>query len=186
MNFYDYTVTSDYGARVHPISGKNEIHNGIDYALPLNTNIQSNVSGTVTTSGYNQYNGNYVVVKDGTGKMHYYLHLNKSNVNVGDTVSVGDSLGLSGSTGSSTGPHLHYEVKENGVNVNPSNYTVGFVTETTSGTQIDVPSMDDYKWYDIKGKLKVVVFNIFKFIIIALLVVLFVVFITKSLDIKIL
>lgn len=183
MYFYDYKITSPYGTRTDPFTKNSKQHNGIDYALPLNTEVFSNVSGVVTKSNYEADGfGNYVVVKDGTGKLHYYAHLNKSNVNVGDTISVGESLGLSGSTGRSTGAHLHYEVRENGKSVNPENYVSG-TTETNSS--VEIPSMNDTAWYDVKGKLKVVVFNIFKFIIIALLIVLFVVFITKALDISI-
>ena len=181
MNFYEYDITSDYGSRTDPFDGTTKNHNGIDYALPMNTNVLSNVSGTVVTSSYDAEGyGNYVVVKDGTGKLHYYAHLNKSNVNVGDVINVNDSIGLSGSSGRSTGAHLHYEVKDNGTSVNPSDYL------TESETNVEIPSMDDTAWYDVKGKLKVVVFNIFKFLIIALLIVLFVVFITKALDINIL
>lgn len=188
MNFYEYEITSPYGKRADPIDHTIKTHYGIDYALPMNTEVLSNVSGTVITSNYDVDGyGNYVVVKDGTGKLHYYAHLKKSNVSVGDIINVNDSIGLSGSSGKSTGPHLHYEVKDsNGDNINPSTYLTETQTTTETETETEIPSMDNTKWYDIKGKLQVVVFNIFKFIIIALLIVLFVVFITKALDINIL
>lgn len=187
MNFYDYRVSSPYGVRTDPFTGKFKTHNGIDFALPLNTEVFSNVSGTVTKTNYEKDGfGNYVVIKDGTGKLHYYAHLNSDNVDVGDTISIGDSIGFSGSTGRSTGAHLHYEVRDNGSSINPKHFiTTG--TNSSSGTNntSDIPSIDDTAWYDVKGKIKVVVFNIFKFIVIALLVVLFVIFITKALDISI-
>ena len=141
MNFYDYPVTSAYGKRNDPITGKASTHYGIDYGLPLNTEILSNVSGTVVTSSFQDDGyGNYVVVKDGTGKLHIYGHMNSRSVNVGDTVSVNQKLGLSGSTGYSTGPHLHYEVKNtDGTRVDPNLFTQGTTTninnESTTETK---------------------------------------------------
>ena len=194
MNFYDYKVTSPYGSRENPTASGTENHKGIDYALPLNTEVISNVTGYVEKSAYDKNGfGNYVVIKDGTGRMHYYAHLNESNVNVGDFVSFGDSIGLSGSTGRSTGAHLHYEIRDTfGNSINPTDYIntiqdvvsdVGeeAVQETVAPNPETTPAL-----FDIKGKLKNIVFNIFKFIIIALLIILFVVFITKALDINIL
>ncbi len=186
MNFYEYKVNSNYGTRTDPFTNEVSTHNGIDYALPLNTEVKSNVKGTVTRSEFEKDGfGNYVVIKDGTGKLHYYAHLNLKYLQVGDTVNVNDVIGLSGSTGRSTGPHLHYEVREShniNSSINPLNYTdENYLTEVNS----DIPSMDDYAWYDIKGKTQLIIFNIFKFIIMTLLIVLFVVFITKSLDISI-
>lgn len=187
MNFYEYDITSDYGERIHPITNKKTFHHGVDYALPLNTEVLSNVSGTVTTSTYDADGyGNYVVVKDGSGKLHYYAHLNKSNVNVGDIINVNDSIGLSGSTGMSTGPHLHYEIEDGHMSVNPSLYlTMGNDVTQTESDNIQTNDTKNIAWWNIKDKLKLAIFNIFKFIIIALLIVLFVVFITKALDISI-
>lgn len=193
MNFYDYKVTSPYGTRTNPTASGTENHKGIDYALPLNTEVTSNVTGYVEKSAYEEDGfGNYVVIKDGTGRMHYYAHLNKSNVNVGDFVSFGDSIGLSGSTGRSTGAHLHYEIKDTyGNSINPNDYisTIQEVTSDvgTEAVQETVASNPETTtaWWDVKGKIKNVVFNIFKFVVIALLIILFVVFITKALDINI-
>lgn len=199
MNFYEYDITSPFGTRTDPIDKTIKNHNGIDFALPLNTDVKANVSGTVTKSTTQKDGfGNYVVVKDGSGKLHYYAHLNKSLVNSGDIISVGDSLGLSGSTGRSTGPHLHYEVRDSsGTSVNPSSYLTLSADSPQTNGNTQIPSILDslpsqYQqgfeetWFDgIKDKLKLILFNIFKFIIIALLIVLFVVFITKALDINI-
>ena len=187
MNFYEYRKTSDYGTRTDPINGTTKKHNGVDYALPLNTEVLSNVSGTVTKSSYESGGfGNYVVIKDGTGKLHYYAHLNKSNVNVGDSISVGESIGLSGSTGRSTGAHLHYEVRANGTSINPNFFLTENIGESTKvGLEFDEVTTQNTSWWNVKDKLKIAVLNIFKFIIIALLIVLFVVFTTKALDISI-
>jgi len=192
MNFYDYSITSNYGTRTDPFTGKTTTHNGVDYALPMNTNVLSNVSGIVTESSYDADGyGNYVVVKDGTGKLHYYAHLNKSNVNVGDIVNVNDSLGLSGSTGRSTGPHLHYEVKSSeGVTSNPIEYTQTGMS-TVLPSILPTPEVDDegnvgiYNPFEaVKDNLSGVVFNIFKYLIIIILIVLFVLFIMKAMDIS--
>lgn len=192
MNFFDYKITSNYGTRQDPITGEQKTHYGIDYGVPLNTEINSNVSGIVTESSYDSGYGNYVVVKDGTGRLHYYAHLNKRSVNVGDTVNLNSQIGLSGSTGRSTGPHLHYEVKSSdGTNVNPNYFTTEsnvngetFTPETNVKSE-NFTTENNVAWYDIKGNFKNIVLNIFKFIIMALLIILFVIFITKALDISI-
>lgn len=193
MNFYEYKVTSDYGTRTDPFTKETKTHKGIDYALPLNTEVISNVTGFVEKTNYEKNGfGNYVVIKDGTGRLHYYAHLNKSSVKVGDFVSFGDTIGLSGSTGRSTGAHLHYEIRNSsGVSLNPNDYITTIqdvvsdkgeeaVKETVSENPETMIGM-----FDIKSKLKNIVFNIFKFIVIALLIVLFVILITKSMDISI-
>ena len=177
MNFYEYKVTSPYGTRNNPTASGTENHKGIDYALPLNTEVISNVTGYVEKSSYDADGyGNYVVIKDGTGRMHYYAHLNKSNVNVGDFVSFGDSIGLSGSTGRSTGAHLHYEIRNSyGNSINPNDYIntiqdiVSDVGETTVKETVTNPETSE-SWFDkynVKKQIKNVVFNIFKFVIIA-------------------
>ena len=112
-NFWEYEITSQYGNRTDPFTGKASNHNGVDFALPLDTEVKSNVNGTVWAVEYQEKGfGNYVIVADSSGKFHYYAHLNQASVQMGDYISVGDTLGLSGSTGRSTGPHLHYEVRD--------------------------------------------------------------------------
>ena len=190
MNFYDYSITSNYGTRTDPFTGKTTTHKGIDYALPMNTDVLSNISGIVTESSYDADGyGNYVVVKDGTGKLHYYAHLNKSNVNVGDIVNVNDSIGLSGSTGRSTGPHLHYEVKTSeGASTSPVEYTQTSILmptpEVREDGSIGVTNPLDKGIETVKDNLSGVVFNIFKYLIIIILIVLFVLFIMKAMDIS--
>ena len=123
-------VSSEFGWRIHPISGKEKFHNGIDIALPTGTEIHACSTGTVIQSYFSSSAGNYVVVQDATGYTCHYMHLSSRSVAVGDTVKHGDIIGKVGSTGNSTGPHLHLGIKDNrGEWMNPrfllSNHTGG-------------------------------------------------------------
>lgn len=181
MNFYDYEINSGYGNRTDPITGKESFHKGIDFSLPLNTEVKSNVSGKVMLLSDNPDGdyGKFVDIRDKDGNTHRYAHLNSVNVQMWDTVNIGDLIGLSGSTGRSTGPHLHYEVKtENLIGIDP----ISFLSDTSNNNTV----VKDVPWYDITGNIELIIFNIFKFLITALLIVFFVLFITKSLDINIL
>lgn len=105
--FSTYPISSKVGTR----RGRN--HNGTDYAVPLNTEIQSVTGGTVIFTGYDADGyGNYIKIKDNSGNTHTYAHLNKIQTATGESVSPGEIIGLSGNTGRSTGPHLHYEVRD--------------------------------------------------------------------------
>ncbi len=97
-------------------------HPGVDYAMPMNTPVPSADAGTVERVGRDNEYGNYVWVKHPWGTS-VYGHLNRADVRVGDTVGQGQEIGLSGSTGKSTGPHLHFETRVNGAIVNPSSIT---------------------------------------------------------------
>lgn len=201
MNFYEYPITSNYGTRTDPFTKQTKSHKGIDYGLPYNTQVKSNIEGIVSKVAYDKSGyGNYVIVKDSTGRLHTYAHLTKATVNVGDSISINEILGLSGSTGRSTGAHLHYEVTDsNGTNLNPTDFTrlslsehldeihekVDDMEAWRKGTIFDTGDIKPIEPISIKDKLKNVVFNIFKFIIIALLIILCIVFLTKSLDIEI-
>lgn len=106
--------------REHPIDGGQKNHNGIDIAMPKGAELASNVSGEVIAagtygkgSGYNNY-GNVVAVKDAQGRIHVYAHLDNVNVKKGQKVNTGSFIGSAGSTGKSTGSHLHYEVRDGG------------------------------------------------------------------------
>ena len=118
-----YTVlTSAYGWRVHPITGKNSFHNGVDLANVTGTPIYSAKSGTVTAAGYNGVYGYYVTINHGDGFSTLYGHLTNYIVSVGQSVSGGQTIGYMGSTGWSTGPHLHFTIYYNGNTVNPMDY----------------------------------------------------------------
>ena len=104
-------VTSEFCWRIHPISGKEKFHNGIDIGLPTGTPIHACATGKVIQSYYSESAGNYIVIEDETGYTTHYMHLSVRNVSVGDVVKHGDIIGEVGSTGNSTGPHLHLGVK---------------------------------------------------------------------------
>ena len=116
------TLSSLYGNRTHPITKKPNKHTGIDVPAPSGTNIYAAKSGVVTTSTYNRSYGNYVVVSHSDGTSTLYAHMVKRNATVGKTVKQGAVIGYVGTTGSSTGNHLHYEVRINGNRTDPVNY----------------------------------------------------------------
>ena len=119
---YNY-ISSNYGYRTHPITGKvSSFHKGIDIAASSGNPVLTAASGTVVKSYMSSSYGNYIVISHGGGLMTAYAHLSRRLVSVGDTVSAGQQIGKVGSTGNSTGPHLHFEVYVNGSTVNPMNY----------------------------------------------------------------
>ena len=121
FNWY-YNVSSYYGYRIHPISGANQLHNGVDIGVPEGTEVLAGLTGTVTTSAYNDSYGNYVVIKDSKGYELRYAHLSSRSVSAGASVTKGDEIGLVGNTGNSTGSHLHIELLKNGERLNPIFY----------------------------------------------------------------
>ena len=124
-------LTSGFAARTNPITGASENHPGIDYAASMGSPVDASQSGTVIFAGYGTPGsgyggfGNTVAIDNGGGQITQYSHLSSIGVSVGDTVAQSQIIGAVGSTGSSTGSHLHYEVKKNGVPVNPSGVNVG-------------------------------------------------------------
>ena len=114
-------MTSPYGYRVHPISGVTRLHNGVDLAAVTGTPIFASKSGVVTTAciGWGNGYGNHVVINHGDGYSTLYAHQSALNVYEGQIVSQGDVIGYVGSTGNSTGPHLHFTVFKNGETINP-------------------------------------------------------------------
>lgn len=121
-------ITSLFGPRIHPIFGTYKNHNGVDIGASYGTEIYASDSGTVVTSEYSSSYGNYIMIAHGNGRYTLYAHMSERYSKVGDNVSQGDVIGLCGSTGFSTGAHIHFEVYENGVRVDPlqffSNYTI--------------------------------------------------------------
>ena len=121
FNWYS-SVTSYYGYRIHPISGANQLHNGMDIGAPEGSKVMAGLTGTVVTSAYNDSYGNYVVIKDSKGYELRYAHLSSRSVSAGSAVTKGDEIGLVGSTGNSTGSHLHVELLKHGERLNPIFY----------------------------------------------------------------
>ena len=117
-----YNLSSLFAGRRHPITGKLHHHTGIDIPAPAWTHILAAKSGVVTTSTYNSSYGNYVVVSHSDGTSTLYAHMVQRNCSKGDTVSQGQTIGYVGTTGSSTGNHLHLEVRVNNVRQDPVNY----------------------------------------------------------------
>ena len=119
---YSTGVTCAYGPRVHPINGNKSFHYGVDLAAGMNTEIYATKSGTVTGATYGEANGYYVTINHGDGYSSIYAHMTNYVVSVGDSVKQGQLIGYVGTTGWSTGPHLHFEILYSGSNVNPMNY----------------------------------------------------------------
>jgi len=120
-----YTVTSPFGMRTHPILGYARMHNGIDMACAQGTPIYATRGGTVTVASYQAGGaGNYVSINHLDGFASIYMHMTNYVVSVGQTVSQGQLIGYVGSTGLSTGPHLHFGVSYAGTYVNPLAYII--------------------------------------------------------------
>ena len=115
-------ITSAYGYRNDPFSGNISYHKGVDVAVPEGTEVRAASGGTVTASAYNSVGGNYVKITHDNGTESYYGHLQTRIVAKGDTVERGDVIGLSGSTGKVTGPHLHFQLSYNERTVDPQKY----------------------------------------------------------------
>lgn len=115
-------VTCAYGWRIHPIWGDKRFHSGVDLGASQGTPIYAIAAGTVTTATYGDANGYYVSISHGNGYGSVYCHMTNYIVSVGDSVSQGQVIGYVGSTGWSTGPHLHFEIHVNGSTVNPMDY----------------------------------------------------------------
>lgn len=115
-------VSSDYGNRMHPTLGVYKFHNGIDLAASTGTPILAAYDGKVVGASYNSTMGNYVMIDHGDGLYTIYMHASKLYVSTGKMVSKGDTIAAVGSTGRSTGPHLHFGVRLNGSYVSPWNY----------------------------------------------------------------
>ena len=112
-------ITSPYGYRTDPFTGTRLFHTGLDIGVPLGTPVRAAMDGRVSVTGYDTNSGNYVIISHHSGFKTFYGHLNVIRVAQGAYVKTGDRLGDAGSTGLSTGSHLHFTVFKNGVTVNP-------------------------------------------------------------------
>ena len=115
-------ISCGFGPRTAPTAGASTYHKGIDIATPTGTIVRAAKAGTVVTATYSASAGNFVAIYHGDGVYTYYMHNSSLRVSVGEKVTRGQTIALSGSTGISTGPHLHFAVYANGSYVNPLNY----------------------------------------------------------------
>ena len=112
-------ITSGFGNRKSPTKGGSTYHQGIDIGAPTGTTVLAAAAGEVVISKYSYSGGNYIMIDHGSGIFTVYMHLSKRSVDVGKEVSQGQKIGEVGSTGYSTGPHLHFGIRKNGNYVNP-------------------------------------------------------------------
>ena len=116
------SVSSGYGYRSDPFSGSSSFHNGIDIPAPAGTPVVAASSGTVEWANLNPTAGNWIGINHGNGVYTIYMHMSALLVSPGTQVSAGQTIGLVGTTGSSTGNHLHFTVRVNGAYQNPYDY----------------------------------------------------------------
>ncbi|MBI5484208.1 MAG: M23 family metallopeptidase [Deltaproteobacteria bacterium] len=112
-------LSSGFGMRVHPRYGRRQFHSGIDLSAERGTPVHATADGIVSFSGWSKGSGNIVVIEHGHGLSTVYAHNTKNLIKVGQTVKRGQEIATTGSTGVSTGPHVHYEIWKNGQCVNP-------------------------------------------------------------------
>ena len=118
-----YRLTSPFGMRIHPITGKETMHQGVDMAAPQGTPIYAAKDGKVTRTAFQAGGaGYYVSISHGGGFSSVYMHMTHYIVSPGQYVKAGQVIGYVGSTGGSTGPHLHFGIAYNGTYVNPLKY----------------------------------------------------------------
>ena len=113
-------ISSRYGMRFHPVLGSSRFHNGIDIRMRYEP-IRSVLLGKITVTGYNEISGYYIIVEHLNDLITSYAHLSKIKCEVGDIVLPGQEIGISGDSGRTTGPHLHFVVKYKGKAIDPMN-----------------------------------------------------------------
>ena len=122
MPLENAVVTSSFGGRTDPVTGESDAgHHGIDLAAAKGSEIHAFAGGVVSDAGQNSVYGNYVTVDHGDIST-FYGHMSEISVSAGDSVKAGDTIGIIGSTGKSTGVHLHFEVRKDGERVDPAPY----------------------------------------------------------------
>ncbi len=116
------SITSPFGSRRDPINGRRAFHEGVDFKAKRGDKVQATGNGRVVSSGYSPDYGENIIVSHGNGYETVFAHLSKRLVQVGDSVTPGDTVGLAGNSGRSTGTHLHYEIRYQGAPINPMDY----------------------------------------------------------------
>lgn len=125
-------ITSAFGSRNTGIPGASTDHKGVDIAAAVGTPVAAAFSGKVTVASYNQIRGHYIVVDDGHGTTALYQHLSGFVAKVGETVKAGEKIALTGDSGLSSGPHLHFEIMHNGKHVDPQTFSYTAATSTAA------------------------------------------------------
>jgi murein DD-endopeptidase MepM/ murein hydrolase activator NlpD len=134
-------IASGYGLRIHPYYKISKFHAGMDFTAPLGTEVYSSGDGTIESVNSSKRGmGNYIVVNHGFGYSSIYAHLDSFNVKAGQKIRRGDVIGFVGNTGMSVAPHLHYEIKLNGENVDPVNYFFNDLSAEEYDTMIEIAS----------------------------------------------
>ena len=137
MGYY----SSNYGYRLDPINGKTSFHTGVDLIAPPGTPVVAAAGGVVATVAYVAEYGNIVEVDHDNGLTSRYAHLSRSLVKVGDVVMKGQNIALVGSTGRTTGPHLHFEVREKGIPLNPNKFlSLGTKNDAVINASMNAPA----------------------------------------------
>ena len=116
------TLTSSYGYRNHPVYEQRKFHTGVDLSVPPGSEVKATANGIVSFAGWTENSGIVVVVEHGHGFSTAYAHNRKALVRVGQRIARGEVIALSGSTGVSTGPHVHYEIWKNGRHMDPAGF----------------------------------------------------------------
>lgn len=144
------TVTSPFGNRTSPTAGASTNHKGIDIVLN-NSDIPAVTSGTVADKGSDSSRGNWVSIRDAYGNVQTYMHMkNTSTLSVGDKVAEGDTVGIMGSTGISTGNHVHFQVHNaQGTYINPETYFGGAIDTAVTNSRAGSGSLGLEWWGDI-------------------------------------
>lgn len=137
-------MASGFGYRIHPIYKTTRMHEGMDFTAPVGTEIYATGNGTVKVRDYNPRGyGNHVIISHGFGYETLYGHMSKINVRPGQKVKRGDVIGVVGNTGTSTAPHLHYEVIKQGVKINPINFFYNDLTPEEFERMIEISSQSN-------------------------------------------
>ena len=137
------TLTSGYGLRWHPVIGGRRQHKGVDLAMPIGTPVYATADGVISKADWFSSYGLYIAIEHGGNIETRYGHLSRLNVAAGQMVHKGDLIGYVGSTGRSTGPHLHYEVRIAGAAVNPIPYLQGGArVPAVAATQVAIGGPD--------------------------------------------
>lgn len=126
----EWSVSSTFGVRKDPLIGTPALHSGMDFRAPMGAAIKATANGTVTKAGWNGGYGRMVEIDHGNGLSSRFAHMSKVLVREGDRIKTGDVVGLVGSSGRSTGPHLHYEIRKYGAAIDPLRFI-------KAGKQID-------------------------------------------------